>query len=99
MLYCKLYCYADTPTVESDPYSLLLGIHLVQMTSLRECLAWFLGLCVCDCLNWIAVKNWVGGGNRVNELSAHRYFSTFLIHVSWEPDQFYLVSLSWKQSW
>ena len=41
-----------------------LGIHLVQMTSLRECLAWFLDLCrclVCDCLNWIAVKNWVGG--------------------------------------
>ena len=32
----------------------------------RECLAWFLGLCVCDCLNWIAVKNWVGGwGERV----------------------------------
>ena len=27
----------------------------------------------------------------MNELSAHRYFSTFLIHVSWEPDQSYLV--------
>jgi len=43
-------------------------------------------------------QNWVGGGN---ELSAHRYFSTFLIHVSWEPDQYYhvkmalLVSSSW----
>ena len=45
--------------------SRILGIHLVQMTSLRECLAWFLGLCrclVCDCLNWIAVKNWAMGG-------------------------------------
>ena len=42
-----------------------------------------------------------GGGNRVNELSAHRYFFTFLIYVSWEPDQSYhvkmalVVSLGW----
>ena len=47
------------------PYKL--GIHFVQMTSLRECLAWFLGLCrclVCDCLNLDCSQKlggWVGG--------------------------------------
>ena len=35
------------------PSTCALRIHFVQITSLRECLAWFLGLCVCDCLNWI----------------------------------------------